>query len=115
MLISIDIYSEAFEQLRDDFNAVLARTIATMMDKDSHEASLTVKLNIGLNRFPIIDDSAPDGMRDTIQPEFSHKVSSVMQIKQEEQGKTKQPYEPVWDKVRHEFGMRPIGAEQLKL
>ena len=115
MLISIDVYSEAFEQLRDDFNAVLARTIATMMGKDSSESTITLKLNINLAREPIIDDSAPDGVRDVIRPEFSHKVSSVMQIKQEEQGKTEQPYELVWDEVRHEFGMRPIGAEQLKL
>lgn len=107
------IMSEAFIELRDSFDSVLEKTIATMMSKDSDESTLTLKLNINLTRDSVIDKNAPEGVRAVIRPEFSHKVSSVMQIKQEEQGKTEQQYELVWDELRKEFGMKPIGSQQM--
>lgn len=107
------ITSEAFIKLRDSFDSVLEKTITTMMNKGSDESTVTLKLNINLNRDSIIDRDAPDGVRDVIRPEFIHKVSSVMQIKQEEQGKTEQQYELVWDELLQEFGMKPISSQQM--
>lgn len=110
----IGLESEAFEALRDDFNNLLMKTVLNMISKNSSEAVLTAKLNINLIRSIVIDESVPDGTREIIKPEFSHNVSSVMQIKSKLQGKTEGNYELVWNDLQKEFEMKHID-EQITL
>ena len=105
--------SEAFAKLRLDFDKLLSQTIRSMMQKQSSSASLGLKLDIELERTTVIDNRAPDGVRSVILPRFTHKVSSVIQMKTEEKGKTEGAYELSWDDLRQEYTMLPIGNEQI--
>lgn len=108
----LNMGSQVFESLRHDFDDVLKKTLANMTSKDSKEATLTVKLAITL-----ADSTAPNfegagNMRDIIKPSFSHKVSSVLQIKTEESGSLKGEYELVYDDDLQDFVMKPIDYGQ---
>jgi len=60
-----------------------------------------------------IDDL--DGKREVIIPRFDHKVSSVLQIKDEASGTLGGGYKLVFDKVRREYVMREIISPQTSL
>ncbi len=60
-----------------------------------------------------IDDL--DGKREVIIPRFDHKVSSVLQIKDEASGTLGGGYELVFDEVRREYVMREIISPQTSL
>lgn len=105
--------AEAFEKMRNDFDRFLINTIRSMMTKNSDTATISLKLDINLIRTTMVDDEAPDGVRDVIKPVFEHKVSSVMQTKTEEKGKADGSYELSWDSVRNEYAMRVITEGQM--
>lgn len=114
---ALTMESEAFAALKSDFNQVLRRTLTNMERKESEQAELTLKLKISLEK-----DSAPDfqqvqyqATRDIVKPTFTHKVSSVMQIKDEKSGVLGGNYELVWDKDQGDFFMRPIDNGQISL
>ena len=102
----------ALANMRSDFNAMLIHTVKGMMDKSSNTATLTLKLDIELQRTTVIDKTALDGVRDVIMPRFAHKVSSVMQTKLEEKGHAEGAYELTYDTQRCEYIMRPVANEQ---
>lgn len=51
-------------------------------------------------------------MRSIKKPRFDHKISSVMQIKNEESGSLKGEYELVWDDDLQDWIMKPIDNGQ---
>lgn len=116
-VLTLTMESEAFNGLKTDFNQVLRRTLTNMERKESEQAELTVKLKISLEK-----DTAPDfrevkgkAERDIVRPTFTHKISSVMQIKCEKSGVLSGDYELVWDEERGDYIMRPIDDGQLSL
>ncbi len=111
-MIRLTIDSDAFEKLRLDFDKLLSQTISSMMQKQNSIASMGLKLDIELERTTVIDNRAQDGVRSVIMPRFTYKVSSAMQMKSEEKGKTEGAYELAWDDLRREYTMLPIGNEQ---
>ena len=104
--------AEAFTSLRNDFYRMLIHTVRDMMMKSSDTATVSLKLDIGLLRTTMVDDGAPDGVRDVIKPVFEHKVSSVMQTKTEEKGKADGSYELSWDSVLNEYAIKVITEGQ---
>lgn len=116
-VLALTMESEAFNGLKTDFNQVLRRTLTNMERKESEQAELTVKLKISLEK-----DTAPDfsevryrAERDIVRPTFTHKISSVMQIKCEKSGVLSGDYELVWDEESGDYVMRPIEDGQLSL
>lgn len=116
-VLTLTIESEAFAALRLDFNQVLQKTLANMERKESEQAELTLKLKISLEK-----GTAPDfreirykAERDIVRPAFTHKVSSVMQIKCEKSGILSGDYELVWDEESGDYVMRPIDNGQISL
>lgn len=116
-VLTLTMESEAFNGLKTDFNQVLRRTLTNMERKESEQAELTVKLKISLEK-----DTAPDfrevkyrAERDIVRPTFTHKISSVMQIKCEKSGVLSGDYELVWDEEIGDYIMRPIDDGQLSL
>ena len=104
-ILSLTLDSAAFEDMKGDFNKVLQRTLGNMLGKDSKEATLTIKLNIELQEAEVPNYQSDDAMamRKINKPKFEHKVSSVMQIKNEVSGSVKGEYELVWDDELQEF------------
>lgn len=116
-VLALTMESEAFNGLKTDFNQVLRRTLTNMERKESEQAELTVKLKISLEK-----DTAPDfsevryrAERDIVRPTFTHKISSVMQIKCEKSGVLSGNYELVWDEESGDYVMRPIEDGQMSL
>ena len=113
-ILKLNINSNAFENMKEDFDKVLKRTLGNMQIKESDEATLTLKLNISLTEMevPDFESEFPNAMRKIHKPRFDHKVSSVMQIKTEESGHLKGEYELVWDEEAQDFVMKPIDNGQ---
>jgi len=116
-VLALTMESEAFTALKSDFNQVLRRTLTNMERKESEQAELTLKLKISLEK-----DTAPDfrevryrAERDIVRPTFTHKISSVMQIKCEKSGILSGDYELVWDADSGDYIMRPIDNGQISL
>lgn len=116
-ILTLNIDSNAFSAMKEDFNKVLRRTLGNMQVKESDEATLTLKLSIKLSEteVPDWDAASPNAMKTIHKPRFDHKVSSVMQIKTEESGSLKGEYELVWDEDAQDFIMKPIEDGQRTL
>lgn len=113
----LTLNGDTFNVLKSDFNQVLRKTISNMERKGSELAELSVKVKISLKK-----DQAPDFpingtemRRDIVIPKFDHKVSSVMQIKDEVTGTLGGNYELVWDADRGEYVMREIMDPQISI
>jgi hypothetical protein len=114
-MVDVTIYSEAFSKLREDFNKMIEATLTKMRQKDSSDASLTLKLDIELEKtFEPIE--LPDGTqttRDVFMPIFSHKVSSAISIKSEVKGKFDEECELIFDAATQRHILVPIGQMPL--
>ena len=84
----LTIESEVFAQMRKDANAMLSEAFKTMGSTGCNAAAMTIKLSIDLS-----DGFADDkeilthhAEREITVPKIQHKVSTVMQIKDERKG-----------------------------
>lgn len=108
----IEMNSEVFTSMRADFDKLLYRTIKCMLEKDSSSATVALRLDIELMRTSLIDELSDTGVREVIVPKFSHKISSVMQIKTEEKGRTEGVYELTYDDIACKYAVKEIGGDQ---
>ena len=113
--MDVSITSEAFEKLRADFNKMMIETLNKMREKGSTDASLTIKLEIGIEKtFELIQMA--DGteiMRDVYLPQFAHKITSAMQIKSQIVGKDDEECELIYDSENQTYQLVPIGQIPL--
>lgn len=93
LLVTDDIFCE----LRENFNAVLKRTLFTMESKGSDSGKINLELKISLSHDVLESGSDIFGKetREYVNPAFEHKVTSTIQIKDEETGKINGKYELV--------------------
>lgn len=110
----LTLESNAFAKMKEDFDNILKRTLGNMQVKESHDATLTLKLNISLEETDVPDFESPfeNAMKTIHKPRFDHKVTSVMQIKNEESGSLKGDYELVWSEEMNDYVMKPIDNGQ---
>lgn len=115
----LHIEDEVFGSMREDANRVLHKLLKNMVDKDSMEGSVTIKLDVSFIQefIPNRDPSIEGETRRVLTPKFSHKVGSVMQIKDETKGdRNCDGTELVWDDERKEYVLRPIAnTEQMTI
>ncbi len=109
---TIEMNSTVFQKMRTDFDRLLSRTIRCLLEKNSSTATVSLKLDIELERITLIDEHSDTGTKEVITPRFSHKVSSVMQIKQEEKGASDGMYELTFDDVACLYAVREFGGDQ---
>ena len=115
-IYQMNILSGAFSSMREDFDKILKRTLCNMESKEGDCAEITLKLKINLEKVQAPDFKSIDQTgRTAIKPKFDHKVSSVMNIKDEESGSFKGDYELVWDEDLQDFVVRPIDNGQMDL
>ena len=115
---ALNLEGEAFNALKMDFNQILNALLNTMLQKESENAVITVKLKVSLS-----DGTAPDlavtayhADRDITVPKFEHNISSVVQIKDKKEGYVGgDNYEMFWDKESKCYAIRPIKASQCSL
>lgn len=112
--LKMSLNDTTFKDLKNDFDNVLNSTIQNMYNKDSDEAAVTIKLNISIKEVEVPDYSMPyqGAVRKTFTPSFTHKVSSVLQIKNELSGKLGGNYELVYDELEKVYTMKPIEDNQ---
>ena len=116
-VLKLNIESDAFSAMKQDFDKVLRRTLANMQQKESSDATLTLKLSISLTEqdAPDFESAYANAMRKVQKPRFDHKISSVMQIKTEESGSLKGEYELVWDEEAQDYVVKPNENGQQSL
>lgn len=113
------IDNELFANMREDTDRVLQKLLRDMVEKDSLEGKVTIGIDVVLtqefipNRDPGIDGET----RRALTPKFSHKVGSVMQIKNEAKGdRNCDGAELVLDEESNEYVLRPItNTEQMTI
>lgn len=104
-VLDLNLNGDTFNALKTDFNKILKRTLSSMENKGSEFAELTVKVKIKLEKETDYECEMP---REFVKPRFDHKVSSVMQIKDELTGTLRGNYELIWDEDRGEYIMREM-------
>lgn len=116
---NLHINDGAFEKMRTDSDMVLQRLIKNMIEKDSMEGKITITIDVSLTQefIPNRDPSIEGETRRVLTPKFSHKVGSVMQIKNEAKGDTNYDgMELVWDAESGEYILKPIAnTEQMTM
>ena len=82
------IEADTFEKLRRDTNIVLQKALGTMKDKGSAEGKVSIALEIKMVRefIPNFDPEIEGETREILKPKFEHKVTSAINIKNEEKG-----------------------------
>ena len=110
MQLSLD--GDTFEALKQDFDSILTRTISNMESKSADEATITLKLNISLEKEHTF---ALDSDEEIVRPDFKHVISSVMQVKDKKSGSLSGDYELVWDEEESKYVMKKIKDDQISL
>ena len=97
---TISIENLHFTSMRTDLNAMLQKTIASMLEKNSAEAVVTLKINIGLFR-------SSDGSG-IIKPTILHKVTSAITSKESIDGYVSGDYALDFDEEQERYTMREL-------
>lgn len=108
---NLHIADSAFEGMRHDADRVLQKLLKNMVEKESLEGSITIKIDVSLTQEFIqnTDPNIEGETRKVLSPAFTHKVGSMMQIKDEAKGGINyEGMEMVWDEELKEFVVKPI-------
>lgn len=105
----IIIENDMFMDLRAGFNKILGRTLTSMKQKGSDNAELTVKLSIGLT------EEYSDDNECVYRPDFKHKVSSILKVKDEISGRDSGEFAIVFDEETGECIARKTGMDQINI
>ena len=79
---------ETFEDARNKFNTVLQRLFRSMIDTESNEGSITLKMDVSMQTefIPNHDPDVEGESRQIRLPQFAYKVSSSITVKDEQKG-----------------------------
>ncbi len=115
--LELTLNSSTFAALKADFDQVLKNTLRNMQEKGSEAAEVKVSLKISFvkDEKSYIQIADLDDRREIIIPKFDHKVSSVLQIKDEISGTLGGEFALVYDDVREDYVMREIINPQTSL
>lgn len=99
------IEAETFDKLRRDADIVLQRALGTMKEKESMDGKVTITIDIKLvpEFIPNFDPEVQGETRKSLKPKFDHKVTSAINIKNEEKGSVNPEMAMVWDEDKQEY------------
>lgn len=112
------IEAETFDKLRRDADIVLQRALGTMKEKESMDGKVTITIDIKLvPEFILNFDPAVQGeTRKILKPKFDHKVTSAINIKNEEKGSVNPEMAMVWDEDKQEYVLTYVNnTEQRRI
>jgi hypothetical protein len=75
----LKLENEVFDAFRTDMNVVIRELLKNMIARGSEDGKITATIEVGL--FPEYTETGT-----SLQPRFIHKVSSVLQLKDEKKG-----------------------------
>lgn len=84
----LDFDSDTFEAMKTDMNFILQRMVGSMIEKDSTEGSMTIKIDVNMVT-EWIPNNNPDVEGETRmirKPQFKHKCASTIKINDEKSG-----------------------------
>ena len=110
--LELSLKGDAFLLLKNDFDVVLERTVNNMKAKGSDEATITLKLNILLEKGTNYTDSDES---EVDKPTFTFDISSVMQVKDKKSGVLGGDYYLELDNQSKKYVMRRIGDKQKSM
>jgi len=108
---SLHIGDQAFDGMREDIDRTLQRLVKNMLEKGSLEGKLTISLEVEFEQehIPNHNPAIKGETRVITSPKFSHKVGSIMQIKNEVKGGIdNNGMELVWDDELGEYILKPV-------
>ena len=116
---TLHIDDETFRKMRIDADQVLQKLLKNMSAKGSLDGKITINIDISFTEETVQNkDSNIEGdIRVVHTPKFQHKVSSVLQIKNEQKGDMNcDGMEMVYDELKKEYVLKPIiGREQMNI
>lgn len=101
----LSIESTCFVAMRCEFNAMLQKTLGSMIRRESDEATLTLKLHLRLNH---TSDSL---QRTVIRPDITHKITSAITVKDDLSGAMQGDYELLYDNDADRYFMRELPSD----
>lgn len=108
----LSLNEETFFALKKDFDTILNRTLGNMEMKGATDATITLKLIVGLDERSV---SMGDSIQKYKKPTFKHEISSVMQIKDKMTGQLGGEYAMVWDTDEERFVLRHFDNNQTSI
>ena len=103
---ALSIENDLFENLKVDFDDMLLRTVINMNSRGAEDGSISIKLNINLER---------DENGTCIRPSFSHNISSAVTIKDKVAGEMIGDYELIWDDENGNYALSLLDDGQETL
>ena len=110
--LNLSLDGETFESLKDDFDTILARTVGNMQMKGAENATITIKLDVNLEKDKV---DTYKGIFDVTKPSFKHSISSVMQVKDKMSGQLVGDFAMVWDEDEQKYVLRYIDDGQINM
>lgn len=106
----LDFDSDTFENVKHDMSFVLQRLLGNMIEKQSTEGSMTIKIDITMVKefIPDYDPNTKGESREISKPQFKHKVTSVVKINDEKNGNLNNEMEMVMDDETGCYVLQPI-------
>jgi rhodanese-related sulfurtransferase len=102
----LSLESDCFIELRQEFDAMLQKTLASMIRRDSDDATLTLKLHLRL------DHTSDSLQRAVIRPDISHKITSAIMVKDDLNGRVNGDYELLYDAAAERYLLRELPPEE---
>ena len=97
--------SKMVREITRDADIVLQRALGTMKEKESMDGKVTITIDIKLvpEFIPNFDSKVHGETRKILKPKFDHKVTSAINIKNEEKGSVNPEMAMVWDEDKQEY------------
>lgn len=116
---NLHLVDSVFDKMRADADAVLQGLLKNMVEKESTEGKVGITIGVNFSRefIPNRDPEVQGETRIAITPTISHKVCSVMQIKNDMKGYTKcEGMELVFDRDTGECVLKPVAnTDQMSI
>lgn len=107
---------ETFEDARQKFNTVLQRLFRSMIDTESNEGSITLKMDVSMQTeyIPNHDPDIKGESRCVRLPQFAYKVSSSITVKDEQKGNKNPQMELVWDDKQQKYVIQYVANTEQR-
>lgn len=106
--MDLDIESEAFETLREDFNYVLSEMIGRMMSEQEQEGTVSVRVKVKLK--PTLDQNTGEAF---VRPVFAFKTSSNISKKNQAESEMNGDLQVVYDEITSTYKIAYRPSSQL--
>ena len=116
IIMDLSLNSEVFLALRASFDDMLKKVLQNMLEQKNDTAEINVKVKIKLEKSYI--NVTYEDQREVITPIFQHKVTSMLQVKDEQSGSfngNNGKYELLWNDEREKYILTEMQIAQTSL